>query len=127
MRSADALLGGSVALGPDCADPVLAEGGAGEHGLDLRPAPAPAAIEATPAPRAALVAHGGEGLEALAGAATICLGAEREGLPAEVLELCETRVTIPLREGGAESLNVARGGGDSVRADIVARHAGGAA
>ena len=47
--------------------------------------PARAAVEETPAPRAALVAHGGDGLEALAGAATLCLGAEREGLPAEVL------------------------------------------
>jgi TrmH family RNA methyltransferase len=38
--------------------------------------------------------------------ATLCLGAEREGLPAEVLDQCEVRVTIPLR-GRAESLNVA--------------------
>ena len=38
--------------------------------------------------------------------ATICLGAEREGLPASVLERCDRQVTIPLR-GGAESLNVA--------------------
>jgi TrmH family RNA methyltransferase len=60
----------------------------------------------TPAPRVGLVAHGGEGLEALAGAATICLGAEREGLPPEVLAACDATATIPLR-GGAESLNVA--------------------
>ena len=60
----------------------------------------------TPAPRAALVAHGGAGLETLAGAATLCLGAEREGLPAEVLAECEVEATIPLRPG-AESLNVA--------------------
>jgi tRNA(Leu) C34 or U34 (ribose-2'-O)-methylase TrmL len=70
-------------------------------------APARAAIGETPAPRAALVAHGGEGLEALAGVATVCLGAERDGLPAEVREACEVEVTIPLRPGGAESLNVA--------------------
>ena len=86
-----------------------------------------AEIEATPAPRAALVAHGGEGLEALDGAATLCLGAEREGLPAEVLAACEARVTIPLRAGGAESLNVAAAAAIALRADIVARHAGGAA
>ena len=55
----------------------------------------------------ALVAHGGGGLEALDGAATLCLGAEREGLPAAVLAECEAQVTIPLRPGGAESLNVA--------------------
>jgi TrmH family RNA methyltransferase len=65
-----------------------------------------AAIAETPEPRAALVAHGGEGLQALDRAATICLGAEREGVPEEVLASCQSRVTIPLREG-AESLNVA--------------------
>jgi tRNA C32,U32 (ribose-2'-O)-methylase TrmJ len=65
-----------------------------------------AEVGETPAPRAALVAHGGDGLEALGGAATLCLGAEREGLPGAVLEACEARVTIPLRPG-AESLNVA--------------------
>jgi tRNA G18 (ribose-2'-O)-methylase SpoU len=63
-------------------------------------------IDATPAPRAALVAHGGEPLEALDAVATVCLGAEREGLPAATVEHCAVQVTIPLREG-AESLNVA--------------------
>ena len=63
-------------------------------------------LDATLTPRAGLVAHGGESLDALDGVATICLGAEREGLPAEVAELCDVRVTIPLRDG-AESLNVA--------------------
>jgi TrmH family RNA methyltransferase len=106
IRTANALVGGSVVLGPDCADPygphaVRASMGAlfdeplvrGEHDL-------------TPGPRVALVAHGGEPVEALEGMATVCLGAEREGLPAEVAEACDVQVTIPLR-GGAESLNVA--------------------
>jgi TrmH family RNA methyltransferase len=107
VRSADALLGGSLALGPDCADPFSPKAVRASMGSIFALTTAPAAIEATPAPRVALVAHGGDGLEALAGAATICLGAEREGLPAEALQHCEARVTIPLREGGAESLNVA--------------------
>ena len=68
--------------------------------------PVRAGVAGTPAPRVALVAHGGEGLEALAGAATLCLGAEREGLPAEVVAACDATATIPLA-GGAESLNVA--------------------
>ena len=59
-----------------------------------------------PGPRAALVAHGGEPLDALAGAATLCLGAEREGLPGRGDGRCDVRVTIPVRES-AESLNVA--------------------
>ena len=69
--------------------------------------PARAGVEETPGPRAALVAHGGEGPGALGGAATLGLGAERDGLAGEVLERCEANVTIPLRPGGAESLNVA--------------------
>jgi TrmH family RNA methyltransferase len=38
---------------------------------------------------------------------TLVLGAEREGIPAEALALCDAEVTIPLRPDGAESLNVA--------------------
>jgi tRNA(Leu) C34 or U34 (ribose-2'-O)-methylase TrmL len=66
-----------------------------------------AAIDETPGPRAALVAHGGVQLAALGAVATLCLGAEREGLPSAVREHCELEVTIPLRPGAAESLNVA--------------------
>jgi TrmH family RNA methyltransferase len=63
-------------------------------------------IDATPAPRVALAPHGGrDGPEGEV--ATICLGAEREGLPEEVLAACDRVWTIPLAEGGAESLNVA--------------------
>jgi RNA methyltransferase, TrmH family len=36
-----------------------------------------------------------------------CLGAERDGLPAELAERCDEIAHVPLREGGAESLNVA--------------------
>lgn len=65
-----------------------------------------AGVGVTPAPRAALLAHGGEPLEVLGEPATVCLGAERGGLPGDLLALCDLRVTIPLRPG-AESLNVA--------------------
>jgi TrmH family RNA methyltransferase len=107
VRTAAALLGGTVVLGPGCADPygpkaVRASMGAVFHQPLLR-----APVAETPAGRAALVAHGGDGLEALGGAATICLGAERAGLPDEVLAACDRKVTIPLRPGAAESLNVA--------------------
>jgi tRNA C32,U32 (ribose-2'-O)-methylase TrmJ len=63
-------------------------------------------VDALPVPRGALVAQGGEGPEGLDGAASVCLGAEREGLPGDLAAACERRVTIPLR-AGAESLNVA--------------------
>ncbi len=39
--------------------------------------------------------------------ATLCLGSERDGLPADVVAGCDEHWTIPLRAGGAESLNVA--------------------
>jgi TrmH family RNA methyltransferase len=107
VRTAHGLLGGTVVLGPDCADPfgpkaVRASMGSVFGQLLLR-----AGIEATPRPRAALVPHGGDGLGPLGGVATICLGAERDGLPAEVLSECDIQVTVPLRPGAAESLNVA--------------------
>jgi RNA methyltransferase, TrmH family len=41
------------------------------------------------------------------GVLTLVLGAERSGLPPETLAQCDAQLTIPLREGGAESLNVA--------------------
>jgi TrmH family RNA methyltransferase len=107
VRTAHALLDGPVALGPGCADPFSPKAVRASMGSIFAQPPARAELEGTPAPRAALVAHGGAGLEALAGAATLCLGAEREGLPAEVLAGCEVKATIPLRPGAAESLNVA--------------------
>jgi TrmH family RNA methyltransferase len=106
VRSADALLGSSVVLGADSADPFSPKAVRASMGSIFTQPPVRAGLEATPEPRAALVAHGGSGLEALAGAATICLGAEREGLPADVVAKCDAEVTIPLRPG-AESLNVA--------------------
>jgi RNA methyltransferase, TrmH family len=107
IRTAHALLDATVALGPDCADPYGPKATRASMGsLFARPPAVVPGVEATPGPRVALVAHGGEGLSALAGAGTVCLGAEREGLRAEVVAACDTSVTIPLH-GGAESLNVA--------------------
>ncbi|HEY4778073.1 MAG TPA: RNA methyltransferase [Solirubrobacterales bacterium] len=107
VRTAHALLDGPVALGPGCADPFSPKAARASMGSLFAQPPAQAELEETPAPRAALVAHGGAGLDALAGVATLCLGAEREGLPAEVLAGCDVEATIPLRAGAAESLNVA--------------------
>ncbi len=107
LRSADALLGGSLLLGPGCADPHSPKAVRASMGSIFTKPLLRGELEQAPAPRVALVAHGGGGLEALDGAATLCLGAEREGLPAEVLAGCGAEATIPLRAGGAESLNVA--------------------
>ncbi len=107
VRTADALLGASVAFGPGCADPYGPKAVRASMGSIFAAPPLRAEVAATPRPRAALVAHGGEEPDALASAATLCLGAEREGLPPSVLGECELRVTIPLRPGGPDSLNVA--------------------
>jgi len=107
LRSADALLGSTVVLGPDCADPFSPKAVRASMGSIFARPPRRAELGETPAPRVALVAHGGGGLEALDGAATVCLGAEREGLPDEVVAACDAAATIPLRAGAAESLNVA--------------------
>lgn len=107
VRTVDALIGGSVVLGPDCADPFSPKAVRASMGSIFSRPPARAGLEATPEPRVAFVPHGGEELDTLAGAATVCLGAEREGLPDEVLAGCARKVTIPLRGGGPDSLNVA--------------------
>jgi TrmH family RNA methyltransferase len=107
VRTAHALLDGTVVLGPGCADPFSPKAVRASMGSIFGQPVARADVGETPAPRAALLAHGGEGAARLAGAATLCLGAEREGLPDQVLGQCEATVTIPLRPGGAESLNVA--------------------
>jgi TrmH family RNA methyltransferase len=107
VRTAHALLDGTVVLGPGCADPFGPKAVRASMGSIFSQPVVRGGVLETPAPRAALVAHGGEPLPALEDAVTLCLGAEREGLSDEVLAACETQVTIPLRAGGAESLNVA--------------------
>jgi TrmH family RNA methyltransferase len=107
VRTAHALLGGVVVLGPDCADPFSPKAVRASMGSVFGQSLARAGVEETPTPRLALVAHGGDSTAALAEAATVCLGAEREGLPDEVLSTCDAQATIALRAGGAESLNVA--------------------
>jgi TrmH family RNA methyltransferase len=106
IRTTHALVGGSVVFGPDCADPYGPHAVRASMGAVFAEPLLRGGIDATPGPRAALVAHGGDSLAALAGMATVCFGAERVGLPEATLERCDVRVTIPLRDG-AESLNVA--------------------
>jgi RNA methyltransferase, TrmH family len=107
VRTVDAFLDGPVVLGPDCADPYSPKAVRASMGSVFASPPIKAELETTPEPRVALVAHGGQELDTLDGAATVCLGAEREGLSDAVVAQCAHTVTIPLRPGGAESLNVA--------------------
>ena len=61
--------------------------------------------------RIALVAHGGTPLPELelSGEVVFVLGAERDGLPKDVLEQCDALASIP-QSGDVESLNVAMAG-----------------
>lgn len=107
VRTVDALVGGPVVLGPDCADAFSPKAVRASMGSIFSAPPVQAGLDATPEPRVALVAHGGEELDTVAGAATVCLGAERDGLPEAIVARCAHKVTIPLRGGGPDSLNVA--------------------
>jgi len=106
IRTAHALVGAIMVLGPDCADPFGPKAVRASMGSIFAQPVARGSVEATPAPRLALVAHGGEPPDS-SSVATLCLGGERRGLPEAVVAACERRWTIPLHPGGAESLNVA--------------------
>jgi RNA methyltransferase, TrmH family len=107
VRSTHALVRGTVVLGPGCADPYSSKAVRASMGSIFAQPLARSDLRATPAPRVALSAHGGRPLPRLEPPVTVVVGAEREGLPPEVVELCDDQVTIPLRGDGAESLNVA--------------------
>jgi TrmH family RNA methyltransferase len=111
IRTADAF-GAAVALSDGCADPTGPKAVRASAGSIWRVPLAPFAASDNLSPagsrRVALVAHAGEPLAAvdLSGDVVFLLGAEREGLPAEVER--DVEATIPL--DGAESLNVAAAG-----------------
>jgi TrmH family RNA methyltransferase len=107
LRAADAF-GAGVALSDGCADPTGPKAVRASMGAIFR-VPLSGFDEPT-GKRVALVAHGGTPLPELAadGEIVLVLGAEREGLPPEVLERCGVQVTIP--QSGGESLNVAMAG-----------------
>lgn len=108
IRSAHALCDGPVVLGPDCADPYGPKALRASMGSTFARPPARATFEELPGRKVALVTHGGDPLPAMGSdPIAVCLGAEREGLPAELAAAADARVTIALREGGPESLNVA--------------------
>ena len=109
VRTADALAGAAVALGPGSADAYSPKAVRASMGSIFAAPPSRAELGAAPSPRLALIAHGPTGLDeaiaSLGAVGTLVLGAEREGLPPEVEVACDATATIALREG-AESLNV---------------------
>jgi RNA methyltransferase, TrmH family len=108
LRAADAFGPAFVALSPGCADPTGAKALRASAGAVFRVPMA--AFDDAPRPWIALATRGGRSIEELAaGDATFVLGAEREGLPADLTARCDEIVTIP-QSGRAESLNVAMAG-----------------
>ena len=107
IRTAHALCDGPVTLGPDCADPFSPKAVRASMGSLFARPPARAEFAELKGTRVALDAQAGDPLGGVTRPAVLCLGGERQGLPAEVLDQAEERARIPLREDGPESLNVA--------------------
>lgn len=108
LRSADAF-GASVALSPGCADATGPKALRASAGAVFR-VPI-AGFDEPGGKRIALVSEGGRPLADLEPGVpvTYVLGAEREGLPTDVVTGCDESATISLAPG-AESLNVAIAG-----------------
>ena len=108
LRTADAF-GAAVALSAGCADPTGPKALRASMGSVFR---VPVSeFDEPEGRRIALVAHGGEPLESvdMSGDVVFVLGAERDGLPDDVLARCDAATRISTA-GGAESLNVAMAG-----------------
>jgi RNA methyltransferase, TrmH family len=108
VRAADAFEA-SLALSPGCADPTAPKALRASAGAIFR---VPVGrFEDVTGRRIALVARDGTPLPELElhGETVFVLGAERAGLPADVVAACEARATIP-QATSAESLNVAMAG-----------------
>jgi TrmH family RNA methyltransferase len=109
IRSAHALSDGPVVLGPGCADPYSPKAVRASMGSLFARPPARAGFEELAGTRIALDsrAEATLGEVEVRGPVVLCVGAEREGLPGEVLDAADAVVRIPLRPDGPESLNAA--------------------
>jgi TrmH family RNA methyltransferase len=109
LRSADALGPAFVCLSAGCADPTGPKAVRASMGALFR---VPTGrFDDAPRPWVALMPDGGAALPGaeLGERVTFVLGAERAGLPADVVRRCDAVGTIPVA-AGAESLNVAIAG-----------------
>lgn len=104
LRGALAFGAASVAIGPDTADPYGPKAVRASMGAVFAVTVARVTSASDlPGPTVALVARGGEPLSAT-DAGTLVVGAERTGLPQEVVAGCDRVRHIPIR---SESLNAA--------------------
>jgi TrmH family RNA methyltransferase len=104
LRSARAFGAACVAIGPNTADPFATKAVRASMGAIFEvPVARVEDLAELPAPRVALVAREGEPLAGPA-AGTLVVGAEREGLPPEVVAACDEIRHIAIE---SESLNAA--------------------
>jgi RNA methyltransferase, TrmH family len=106
IRTVHALIDGLVIVGAGCADPHSPKAVRASMGSVFAIPPMYGDHTSVVPPVVGLVAHGGAPPDD-GPVGGLCLGSEREGLPAHVAAACDRLWTIPLRPGGAESLNVA--------------------
>jgi RNA methyltransferase, TrmH family len=110
VRSAQAFGASCVALGPGCADPHSPKAVRASMGAIFSVGLARVAdVAGLPGERIALVADAPQALRAFGedgapGPLTLLVGAEREGLPAQIVAACERSACIPI---ASESLNAA--------------------
>ncbi|CAA9495359.1 MAG: hypothetical protein AVDCRST_MAG17-1060 [uncultured Solirubrobacterales bacterium] len=112
VRSAHALCDGPVVLGPGCADPYGPKAVRASMGSVFARPPARATVGELSGSLLALERGASRSLDDLLGdelepPVVLCLGAERDGLPAAVRERAAERAEIRLRPDGPDSLNVA--------------------
>jgi len=105
LRSALAFGAGCVVLGPGCADPYGPRAVRASMGALFAVPVVRAALADCPTPRVALVARRGAALRGSdVRAGTLVIGAERDGLPEELIAACDLTAHIPI---AGESLNAA--------------------
>jgi TrmH family RNA methyltransferase len=107
LRSAQAFGASCVAFGPGCADPYSPKAVRASMGaIFAMPVAHAEAVTDLPGERVALLAGAGEPLRGIVAQAsmTLLVGAEREGLPDELVAVCERVAHIPI---ASESLNAA--------------------
>jgi TrmH family RNA methyltransferase len=110
VRSAHAFGASCVALGPGCADPHSPKAVRASMGAIFSVALARVGdVGDLPGERVALVADArdalaGPGGDGASGPLTLLVGAERDGLPAQIVAACERSARIPI---ASESLNAA--------------------
>ncbi|MEA2294308.1 MAG: methyltransferase, TrmH family [Solirubrobacteraceae bacterium] len=117
LRAALAFGATSVALGPGSADPFGVKAVRASMGAIFSvPVRRVRAVDELPAPRIALVAHAGDELRQDTAVGTLLIGAEREGLPDDVVAACDGTAHIPIAN---DSLNAAMAA--TVALDRIAR------